>query len=53
MKVSILIAVLFISACQASDPKSDVMPENDRAPGQGAWVEYCEREKDAKLCQTP
>lgn len=53
MKVSILIAVLFISACNTSDPKSDVMPENGVAPGQGAWIEYCEREKDAKLCQAP
>ena len=53
MKISILIAVLFISACQASDPESGIMKEKEEALGQGAWIEYCEREKYAKLCQNP
>lgn len=49
----VLFTIIFITACSGDTKPLEEMPEGDRAPGQGAWLEYCEREKDSELCKTP
>lgn len=51
--ITTLIITAFVLMSCESQKETGKMPERDSAPGQGAWVEFCEREKDSKLCQTP
>jgi hypothetical protein len=47
----VIFSVIFLLSC-TSEKNTGVMPENGEAPGQSAWQEYCEREKEPQLCKT-